>query len=72
MARDFAETGHAAASNVPNVNEKAIVRRDIMVWPFPVQWHSVKTADEGEFLTRPANPRIMILNPAINIERNGS
>jgi hypothetical protein len=32
---DLASAGHAAASRVPIANEKASLRRDIMVRPFP-------------------------------------
>jgi hypothetical protein len=54
MRRDFAETGNPAASNVPTANETMHVRRDIMVWPFPVPIALCEnSADEREFLTRP-------------------
>jgi hypothetical protein len=72
-SRDFAETGNTAASNVPIVNEKTIIRRDIMVWPFlvPIALYENSTG-ERELLTRPGDTTIMVPNLVINVERSVS
>jgi hypothetical protein len=44
-----------------------------MMWPFPARAARCENAaDERGFLARPGEEKIMILDPAINIERNAS